>query len=497
LGGEQGDTLATTMFNVFSDGVLQQGWEMHEGSPVPSDDGTATKLTALMYADDLTGLATSPERLQALANHTQAALATWQLRASVSPTDCSKTACMKVLGGSIAARTAAARRTTLTEVSITWGDTPIPQVNSYKYLGAWITNTNTWDLHLANRMKSATKVAHAHYKVMSQTQFPVHVRKLALTSVVQPHVTYAAQVWTQPKKELQQKLDSFQMSLATRMFHCHPKTSHMCLQQEVGLVPLHITCELFALRYWHHLQTTPVDRLLHKVHSAWTGKHHPWSKHMTTLLAKYQVNAEEAKVMTKACFKQYVGRLAMEYLKTYWQHPPRQQSPVHARYVDTFGVGEIGTTRPRIRKFLREMTADTHLPTCQAAELYMHMRLECLPLRAFHCHQRRNETTAAQNLRQLCPCCQQHPETPAHFLLECSAYSSPRSAARVAAAVAQVTNTQGSWRRLLADHPATMADYILAAWNIRRAALAGRGANGGNPMVSAPELEPDIAVATG
>jgi hypothetical protein len=124
MGWEQGDTLATTMFNVFIDSVLQQVWEEHEGIPVPVHDGSAAaKLTALLYADDLAGVTATPEAMQRLADCTRAALTKWQLRASVNPTDTSKTAVMKVLGGCASARRSAAARPEAPAQTYTWGDT--------------------------------------------------------------------------------------------------------------------------------------------------------------------------------------------------------------------------------------------------------------------------------------------------------------------------------------------------------------------------------------
>jgi hypothetical protein len=489
MGWEQGDTLATTMFTVFINSILEEVWAQHEGVPIPTPADTnslATKLVALMYADDLVGFATSPARLQAMADHCKAALTKWQLRASVHATDTSKTAYMKVLGGPVSARLHAARRAPPTHTNIMWGDVAIPQVSSYKYLGAWVTNTNTWDTHLDMRMQSADKAAHAHHKAMSQVLLPIHTRKLPLTTVAQPIVTYAAQVWARPTKDMQRKLDSWQAGLAARAFHCPANTSHMCLQQEIGLVPLHITCELLAMRYWHHLSTTPTDRLLYKIHTAWSGKYHPWAKSVNAMLAKYQVTNTEALVLSTAQFKIHLSAKVVDYLRTYWQQPTRKHGPVHERYVSDFGVGETRSARTRVRSYLRELTNQPTLAYCRAAELCMHMRLECLPLRAFHSHLRTNETTVARQTRELCPCCQAHSETPAHFLLECPAYSSLRSPAHIAAAIAQAQATPSPWRSLLADHPATIAHYIHDAWSIRRAALTGRGAYGGNPMALAP-----------
>ena len=124
-------------------------------------------------------------------------------------------------------------------------------------------------------MKSGTTAAAATHKVLTQIKLPVHVRKLAFTTEIQPVVTYAAQVWAQPTQSLRKKLESWQMGLVTRAFHCHAKTSHICLQQELGMFPLHVTCDTLALRYWHHRANATTDRLLYKIHTAWEGKYHP------------------------------------------------------------------------------------------------------------------------------------------------------------------------------------------------------------------------------
>jgi hypothetical protein len=496
MGWEQGDTLATTMFNVFIDSVLHQVWEEHEGIPVPVRPGeAAAKLTALLYADDLAGVTTTPEAMQRLVDSTRVALTKWQLRASVNPTDTSKTAIMKVLGGSVSARRSAATRHAPTH-TYNWGDITIPQVTSYKYLGVTLNNTNTWDEHFDARMQSGMKAAAANHKVLTQVKLPVHLRKLTLTTVVQPVVTYAAQVWAQPTQSLRKKLDSWQMGLATRAFHCHAKTSHICLQQELGLFPLHVTCDTLAIRYWHHLENTPSDRLLRKIHTAWSGKFHPWGQNMQQLLTQYNIDTSNPTEVSKQDFKGHVEARAINYLRAYWTTPPRNLGgAVHSRYIADFDLGKLTPRRPKIRTYLHHQTLYPRYDDCKAAELLMHFRLEILPLNAFHSHNRQRESADARRRRELCPSCSAHSETPTHFLLECPAYSSPRSLPHIAQYIAdaQASPTQAPWRVLL-DTP-EMASYILQAWNIRRAALTGREANGGNSMALTPVPGADITGA--
>ena len=523
MGWEQGDTLATTMFNVYIDSVLQHVWETHEGVPIPTQaDSGVAKLVALMYADDLVGVAASPESLQQLANQTRTALTRWQLRASVSETDTSKTAVMKVRGGPKSARISAARYTQNSACQLlTWGATTIPQVKSYKYLGVTITDVGTWDEHLQQRTAKANAVAALHHKVLTQTRLPPHVRKLTLTTIVQPVLTYAAQVWARP--QVRQQLDSWQMSLAARAFHCPPTTSHICLQQELGLFPLHVTCETLAIRYWHHLQQIEHDRLLHTIANAYTGKYNPWATTMGKLLAEYDIDMQTSQDMTSEQFKQYVDKQAIAYLTEYWTQPPRKYcGPVFTRYVASYEIGRLTATRPKLRQYLTQPFHNNPGHLAKGLELCMQMRLECLPLKAFHSHTRRNETPQAQQARELCPCCRQAAETPTHFMFECPAYSSPRSMhlshaiagtnqthvhaatdpapAAATAALGDPTpgpadtahtadpapSSQAQWRDLLKMQESGVEAFMADSWSIRRAALAGREANGGNPMALTP-----------
>jgi hypothetical protein len=130
----------------------------------------------------------------------------------------------------------------------------------------------------------------------------------------------------------------------------------------------------------------------------------------------------------------------------------------------------------------------------------MHMRLECLPLHAMHSHTRRNETAAAKQLRERCPCCQQAPETPAHFLFECPAYAQIRSPVADHIQDAQDSQDLDPWRALLAfedgDALGPIASFVLATWQHRRAVLTGREANGvSNSMALPPGPADNIAVA--
>jgi hypothetical protein len=456
MGWEQGDTLATTMFNIHVDAVLQAVWEQHEGVPLPQPlpASPSGKLTALMYADDLAGLADSSAALQRLIDSVRAALTKWRLKASVKPTDGSKTAVMVVRGGSEAARRRAARSGPAEHGTWQWGDVTIPQVRSYRYLGVVLSDAGTFDEHLEQRLQKADAAARAHYNLLRHKNLPWHMRKLTLVAAVQPVLTYACQVWMRPTQNMRQQLDGWQAALLKKMTHCPPTASSECIRRELGILPLHMACDLWTLTYWHQLCNTPSDRLLCKVFTAWSGAANPWATAINKLLAEYDIDTEETENLCKSKFVAHVRGKLIAKLHNGVEVGRQQGGAVFQRYKDAFGLGDTKHNKPSARGYINVLSC---LKRGYAAELCMQLRAECLQLRAMHSTARRNETAVARSLRESCPSCQQAAETAHHFLLECPAYAASRNTmlevlqAHGQLAAIQADSPEQSWRLLLAD----------------------------------------------
>lgn len=124
---------------------------------------------------------------------------------------------------------------------------------------------------------------------------------------------------------------------------------------------------------------------------------------------------------------------------------------------------------------------------------------------AFACHAQPNpwsETAAARQLRECCPCCQQAPETPTHFLFECPAYAQARNTVTGYIANAQANQGGDPRRTLLAFEDraafAPIASFVPAAWQHRRAVLTEHEANGVSSSMAlllSPDVANDVAVA--
>jgi hypothetical protein len=506
MGWEQGDTLATTMFNIHVDAVLQEVWEHHEGVhvPAPRMGDEAKKLAALMYADDLAAIAATEESMHHLVNIVRAALTKWRLKASVKSTDGSKTAIMVIRGGARAQRVRAAAQGPATSGNWRWGDISIPQVRHYKYLGVWVSDAGTWDLHMQQRLQKADAAAHANATVLRAVGLPWHMRKITMVAVVQPVLTYACQVWNTTTKAMRDKLDGWQGTLLKGMTHCPPTTSTQSLRYELGILPLHMACDMWLLSYWYHLQNVSSDRLLHSVFSAWSGAQNPWLKNVNRLLAEYDIDADLVQEMTRGQFVEMV-RKQITAKATDGNVYRGQASGGNREYTEAYGTGLVKHHKPAPRAYITALSAQRR---GAAAEVCMRLRVGALQLKAMQTYQRRGETAAARKERELCPCCCSAAETPFHFVFECTAYAACREKMMVMlqemipnrlTAIA-AARPQDSWRMLLGAGvldaaPArqqleaiktpleVVADFVMEAWKHRNTVLTGRGTNGGNPMV--------------
>jgi hypothetical protein len=265
------------------------------------------------------------------------------------------------------------------------------------------------------------------------------------------------------------------------------------------------------------------------VAKAW-GAASPWHRAVERLLPAYTVDAAAAQELPGAAFHTYCANKAMDYLRRYWEAPPsRRAGAVLGRYREAYGLGSTTATRACPRPYTLALTEDR--PSLQqglGAELCMQLRAECLPLRAMHATDRPRETAAARHLRELCPSCGQARETPAHFMLDCPVYAaarrelfaalqvegllSPAAGRRAGAGDAAAPELRPlellnlpqdlAWRALVGPDylergagGQLVAAYVAAAWSIRRAALAGREANGGNPMALPPVPGANVAAA--
>jgi hypothetical protein len=216
LGTAQGDTLSCILFDLFVDDMLREVDATCPGVPLPvppqppgpespqpaaqatapsANEAAATldpvAVKALMFADDFTGVAETAETLQPTVDVCHAWCSKWRMAANIGP---AKTAVVVF----------APQFAPATDPQVTWGGTPLPVADAYKYLGAQLHQDCTWHAH---HQHAAAKGRAASYKaapVLHNRKINLEVRRMVLLSVVRPAMDYASTVWHGTDQELTQ-----------------------------------------------------------------------------------------------------------------------------------------------------------------------------------------------------------------------------------------------------------------------------------------------------
>jgi hypothetical protein len=391
-----------------------------------------------------------------------------------------------------------------------WGDTALPWVSSYKYLGVLFSSTGTFAAHIAAKLEKGAAASHTHRAITHNSRVAFSLRKLALQAVVLPVVLWAAEVWHVPSPARCRQLDSWQMHVVTDMMHCPHTASHACLQNELGILPLHVLCDQRMLAFVYRLHRAPPASLLHCVFCACRAPDHPWYSAVQRLTSAYAVDWDLAQALSPPRFARYLAGCVEARLRALWC--PRPPSAAVAAYRAAFQPHLVPPAMAQpYHALLRHRGA--------AAELLLQLRVHCLPLRSFTARFAASSSTSALSAAlQQCPCCSAPCETVSHFLFDCLGYAAHRallwqSLASVAPHHLAVFRALPPPLLPLAGVPAAacppdaripaflspefwdaspspshpfhhVATFLLASWRQRSlalAALAGRVAQGGDP----------------
>jgi hypothetical protein len=415
LGLAQGDTLSPTLFAVFVDSMLQDVWSQHPGVPLENTD--IGKLVALMFADDYAGVADSADALQAQINFIRAHLVRWRLKANIS-----KSAVLVVEGKASSHQAPAAD----TQV-IHWGTEAVPVKDAYKYLGVMLHNTLKWDAHMKYVSEKATKAVRALYPMLLNRSISVEIKRMMLLTVVRPVIEHAGHVWNPHTKNGKAFIDRLQMDFIKAVMHCAPTTSHILLQQELGMRPMSAWLDKRMLELWHTLQNMPDARLPKQVSSMQWSKGPGvkrvvplWGARADKMLQEYSIDPVQGKTMAYSQFKTLVHKKAKEIQKGALERAAAVG--VVRDYVQQFG-SKVQYAGPA--GFLQ------HGACGRGRELMLKLRTQSLALKGVTGKfGRRDSDNRAEEVRAAsrCPVCDAGcAETGQHFLLDCQFYRDERA----------------------------------------------------------------------
>ena len=250
-GVRQGCILSPLLFNLY---LNELSILLDESSP---DDciilPNGSKLTSLLYADDLVLLSRSREGLQKYINTVSLFCSKWQMNINEKKSKvmvfCKKTS-KKLKQESI----------------FSLNNKNLEVVQDYTYLGVKMNSTGNFTAH---QSLSREKALHAFFNVSRIVDFkklkPHQASKL-FDSLISPILTYGSEVWGVYEKQDFEKWDKTPIEKAHLRFckyylGVNSKASNLACRSELGRFPLKVFIDKLILKYFNHIMNLPENSI--------------------------------------------------------------------------------------------------------------------------------------------------------------------------------------------------------------------------------------------
>ena len=243
IGVKQGDTLSTILFNLYIND-LPEIFNFDENHPITINN---TKISCMIYADDLIIMSTSPNALQQCLNNLETYCKKWKLDVNIKKP--------KII-------TFNKQGSLVKKHSYFYKSHTLENVKQYKYLGFIFTCSGSMKHGITNLVKQGKKAWHAiqYYLNISKNK-TIHTYLTLFDSKIKPIITYASEAWIDSihdKKDISNLLtkntfEVFHISILKQILGVNKKTSNIAVLLELGRCPLTTSITFQAIKYFLRL----------------------------------------------------------------------------------------------------------------------------------------------------------------------------------------------------------------------------------------------------
>ena len=258
IGVKQGDTLSTTLFNLYLNDLPNEFiFDGNDSVKIGQSD-----ISCLLYADDLIIMATSPEALQKCITKLEQYCTKWKLEVNLKKT---KVMIFNKQGSLIKKH------------KFSYKNNMIENVREYKYLGFLFTCSGSDQTGITNLLKQAKKAWFAiRYYLRKSENKHINTYLHIFESQVRPIILYACEAWADTLKDdkslleniQRNSIEKFHISVLKQILGVHKKTSNIAVLVETGIHPLSLTSKMQAIKYFLRLPSIDKNKLLHTYHES-------------------------------------------------------------------------------------------------------------------------------------------------------------------------------------------------------------------------------------
>ena len=251
-GVKQGDTLSTTLFNLYIND-LPEIFNFEGNNPITIGD---TQISCLIYADDLIIMSTSPLSLQKCITKLEQYCTKWKLEVNLKKT---KVMIFNKQGSLIKKH------------KFFYKNKILENTKEYKYLGFTFSCSGSDKLGINTLLCQAKKAWYAIQQTLAQSknkkiQTYIHL----FDTQVKPIMLYACESWSDSLKDgeniasMLQKgnLETFHIGVLKRLLGVHKKTTNIAVLLETGRYPITLSAHIQAIKYFFRFPGTKTGSLL-------------------------------------------------------------------------------------------------------------------------------------------------------------------------------------------------------------------------------------------
>jgi hypothetical protein len=420
IGVRQGDVLSPNLFKIFINDLPELF--TNQCDPVCLHN---KYMNCLMYADDVVLLSASQAGLQTCLDNLQTYCDTWGLTVNEKKT--------KILIFNKSGR--------LIKSSYKLGTFSLDQVQSYKYLGIPFSASGTFGHAKSELYQKSLKASFKLIKSFGDLIPSVKTGLHLFNHTIKPILLYGCEIWGQfslahkllkPLKDdyilnrlyPKQKADRLQLKFYKYLLGVGKQCPDKAVFGELGELPIYTDILIQITKYWHRCLTLENNSLLRDAYLCSTDLENSdnFNLNLTMQAVLSQLKLShlypQAKNMTTARFSSIVKKCLYENELTYWKD---------SLLSDTSNKGVGGNKLRTYRKFKTTIQLENYLQCIKNRDA----RRRLCQIRT-STHKLSIETGRHKKIpeeQRICPMCpSQTVEDELHFIIQCTAYSSPREA---------------------------------------------------------------------